>query len=159
MVLDSPQLRPIVARSRNAIALIAVLCAVSGCADTDLSSAPKYAGIIGSEYRTKTPLFALGLKSSADPKQIGRYWVSPFPGTDPNVAFRGAIPIGHIFRVMAVRKRFVPFENGLQFIVATEGLGLPPAIEIVIPLYGHMESTDGFPDPNRFERVPAPAPR
>lgn len=80
-------------------------------------------------------------------------WVSPFPGTDSNIAFRRTIPVGHVFRVMAIRKRFVLLDNGLQFVVATEGLDLPRGVEIVIPLYGYMESSNGFPDPKTFELV------
>jgi hypothetical protein len=53
----------------------------------------------------------------------------------------------------AVRRRFVLLDSGLQFVVSTEGLDLPSDTEIVIPLYGLLKSTDGFPDADRFERV------
>lgn len=144
--------------STTAAALIATV-AFMGCSvtkDSDLSSTPKYKGAIGAQYRTKTELYALGLKSGADPKQIEMVWVSASPGTDSNIAFRRTIPVGHVFRVLAVRKRFVLLDNGLQFVVAANGLDLPRGIEIVIPLYGVLESTDGFPDSSRFERIPAP---
>lgn len=129
----------------------------SGCSSpADLSRTAKYQGEVGSQYRTKTALYALGLKSSDDPKRIERIWISPFRGTDSNVAWSRPIPVGQIFRVTAVRRGSVLLDNGLQFLVATESGDFPHGVEIVIPLYGYMESADGFPDSTRFERLTAP---
>jgi len=135
------------------LGLLAVCWTLIGCTDSDLTHTPKYAGVIGAEYRTKTELYALGVYRSDDSRQLGWISISPVQQTGPEIAFHRKIPVGHVVRVVGVRKRFVLLENGLEFLVATDGLDLPPGIEIVILLYAYMPTTDGFPDQTRFERV------
>lgn len=49
----------------------------------------------------------------------------------PPSKFRRVICSG----VVSVRKRFKPFDDGLEFGVATEGLELPAGVEILIGVY------------------------
>jgi hypothetical protein len=88
-------------------------------------------------------------------KELDKVWVSPFEDpTAPEVAFRRAIPVGQSIRVTGVRKRAMPFDNGREFIVAIDGLDVPPGLEIVVPLYAELQSNDGFPSQKFFEKVP-----
>jgi len=137
------------------IGLVSSCWAGAGCGapDVDVSQTPEYASAIGSHYRAKTDLWALGLYSTDGSRRVAKIWVSPFPGTGPEVAFRRKIPAGQDFKVVAVRKAFVLLENGIQCVVATDGLDLPPGLEIIIPLYGEFRQTGGFLDDSRFERV------
>ena len=140
----------------KAISLLA-LCAAAGCADTDLTSSPKYATVIGAEYRTKTDLYAVGVYRDITAKELGSIRVSTVWQTGPEVAFVRPIPIGRVVRVLAVSKRFVLLENGIEFIVKVDGLDLPSGasgVDVVVPLYGYMQATDGSVDASRFERMP-----
>ena len=136
---------------RKAIPFIAC-CAVAACQDTDLSSSQKYASVIGAEYRTKTDLYAVGAYRNIDKKELGCVRVSTVWQTGPEIAFVRPIPVGRTVRVIAVRKRFVPLENGIEFVVAVDGLDVPSGVPVVVPLYGYLQSNDGFPDSTRFER-------
>jgi len=142
------------------IGLVFSCWAGAGCGalDSDLSRTPKYASTIGAHYRTKVDLYALGLYSTDGSKRVVKIWVSPFAATGPEVAFRHQIPVGQNVRVVAVRKTFVLLENGIHFVVAMDGLDLPADLEIIVPLYGELQETDGFLDENRFEKVSASLP-
>ena len=142
------------------IGLVLSCWASAGCAapESDLSKTPKYASTIGTYYRTKVDLYALGLYSTDGSNKVVKIWVSPFPATGPEVAYRHRIPEGQHVRVLAVRKSFVLLENGLHFVVAMDGLNLPADLEIIVPLYGELQETDGFLDADRFEKVSAPLP-
>jgi hypothetical protein len=142
--------------ARTFVVLLLLLAGHLGCgAETDLSHTPQYASEIGSQYRSRVELFALVLKNPNDTKQFEKVWISPFEKLpSPDVAFRRAVPIGHLIRVLAVRKRAMPFDNGLEFIVAIDGLDVPGGLEIVVPLYAELQSNDGFPSQKYFEKVP-----
>ena len=142
---------------RHAIVLL-VSCLLVGCQDRDLTSSPKYSGVIGTEYRTKSGLYAVGVFRDIGKKELGFIHISPVHETGPEVAFQRPIPVGSVVKVLAVRKRFVPLENGIEFIVALDGIDLPDGVEIVVPLYGYMQTSDGFPDSTRFERISGLAP-
>jgi hypothetical protein len=133
--------------------------ALVGCGDafdTDLTQTPQYAGLIGVEYRAKTGLYAVGVWRANSREELENIVVLPVPQTGPEIAFRRNIPAGHVFRIVKVRKRFMPFDNGLEFVVAADGLDLPAGVEIVISMCCYFQATDGFPDASRFERVRAP---
>lgn len=142
-----------IAMVRKAILLIALMSSV-GCQDTDLSSSDKYASVIGAEFRTKTDLFALGVYGETATKELGSVRLSAVQQSGPEVAFRRPVPKGSIVRVLKVRKRFIPFENGLEFVVRVDGVDLPNGVELILPLYGSLQSSDGLPDSSRFERLP-----
>ena len=140
----------------RSVILVIAFCAVTGCQDTDLTSTSKYADVIGGEYRTKTDLYAIGVYRANDDRVVNRVSVSTVRQTGPEVAFVVPIPIGHAVRVLKVRKRFKPFDNGIEFIVALDGLNLASGVNVFIPMYRYFQSSDGFPDSNRFERVRQP---
>jgi hypothetical protein len=139
------------------LCLIAAACMpFSRALERDLSQTATYASAIGTEYRSTTVLYAEGVYRNMARRELGWVYVTPVKQTGPEIAFHRTIPVGQVFRVAGVHKYFVPFENGLEFVVTTEGLDLPPGIEIVIELHGLMPSTDGFPDRTRFEKVDPP---
>jgi len=145
-------------RARRWLALGLSSICLTACADRDLTHTPKYVGVIGAEYRTKTQLWAHGIRRLNDYQQLDHIWIAPVQQTGPEIAFLREIPVGHVFRVRAVRKGFVLLENGIEFVLTTDGLDLPPGLEIVVPLFGYMPTSDGFLDQARFERVGTRAP-
>jgi len=135
---------------------LSVTVVVAGCGGpSDLSQTPKYASVIGAEYRTKAELYAHGVYGSISNKQLSSIWIAPVEQTGPEIAFRRIVRKGQALRVIAVRKRFAPLDNGLQFVVTMDGLDLPTGVPIVVPLSGYMQSDDGFLDQRYFERGPA----
>jgi hypothetical protein len=138
--------------------LIVVTMLFLGCNEapsTDLSRTGKYAGVIGARYRTKAELYAHGISQANGSTALRFIWVAPVEQTGPEIAFRRKVPEGEFLRVIAVRKRPMPFENGLEFIVKFDGLDLPTGVEIVVPLYGYMKGSDGFLDQSLFDRMPS----
>jgi len=141
---------------RIAIAVF-IACTIAGCRDRDLSTTPQYGGLIGAQYRTKTALYANGVRRTNNSSELSVVTILPVQQTGPEIAFHRSIPIGHHVKVLAVHKRFMLFDDGTRFVVALDGIDLPAGVEVVIPLCCYYHSTDGFPDQSRFERVKSDA--
>lgn len=142
--------------TRHIALFVVIACGVAtGCtvSESDVSQTSQYKTSIGQRYRTKVPIYALGLTATNGSRTVAKYWLSPHAETGPEVLLRQTIPAGQILRVAAVRKTYVPLENGIEFVVVPVGLDLQPRLDVIMPLYGYFRGVDGFPDPEFFERV------
>lgn len=127
-----------------------------GCSDeSDLSQTAKYADALGTRYRTKVDMYGHGLYANDGSRRVQFLWISPVIGSGREIAFNRKIPAGQIFQVVGIRKQFVLAETGIQFVLVTQGLDVPPDLEIRLPLYGRWKDVNGYPDPNFFERLEA----
>jgi hypothetical protein len=133
---------------------LAVLGGVAGaCAPRDISREPLFVDMVGRQYRIIGDVYAYGIKAELADKEASFISLVPRAVTGPEVAFQRRLPIGQVFRIRAVRRQFVLFEKGIEYLIDLQNSDLPRGIEIRLELLRGNESGDVDLNPRLYERI------
>ena len=142
-----------VGRFLRFICALALTVGFLGC-DTSLNDRQPYAGMVGREYRVVGDVDAYGITRDLQSEAASYVTLIPLPGIGgPEVVFRRRIAKGTTFRIRSARYRFMPFDNGTEYVIDLRDSEIAQGLEVHIGLFRGNEAGPVDLNPRLYERL------